>query len=112
MLNCAISTMQTFLSTARDVAQQRGGAPRLELLEKAAALGLPTTQQEVWRYTPISRLQLDDVVLDADATTNPTSSVQAILASVGTQRIDVMNGVPTWSDIDSRIEVSAVSNGI
>ena len=112
MLNCAISTMQTFLSTARDVAQQRGGAPRLELLEKAAVLGLPTTQEEVWRYTPISRLRLDDVVLDADATTNPSSSVQAILASVGTQRIDVMNGVPTWSDIDSRIEVSAVSNGI
>ena len=56
---------------------------RLALLERAAALPIPTPDEEVWRYSRIAELRLDQLVPAPVATTVDAAGADAWVTSAG-----------------------------
>jgi Fe-S cluster assembly protein SufD len=92
--------MDQFLDAARAlIAQLPQPESRLRLFEDFAALGLPTASDEVWRYTPISNLNLDEYA-DPGASTAPTPALEAFADAICTIRMRDGQVVATDGAVD------------
>ncbi len=101
-----------------DRAAELGDADRRRsAAESAAAAGLPDTSTEVWRYSPIADLEMDQlrvVTSPADAANQPpTYYTEAVAGTEAAATIEVVDGFVTSLDVSSGwqskgLQVSAV----
>ena len=85
--------MVPFSESARDfVRAQPDAAGRLVALERFGAVGLPTANEEVWRYAPLDAFDLDRYALATAPATDLTTSLADALASVAATTIRLSDG--------------------
>ena len=83
-------------------------ARRTAAAERAAALGLPSVDEEIWRYSPIGDLDLDawspPVPHPRTAPEPPPAALLALLEGIGQRAATVMmrNGHIVLADVEPR----------
>ena len=85
--------MTTFTESATSFISSRpDSGPRGRAWSGFESLGLPTTADEVWRYAPLSELDLDRYLVPATPTLAPSSDFAASLSSLAASVVRVVDG--------------------
>jgi Fe-S cluster assembly protein SufD len=85
--------MTTFADSAADLVERSADRPRRrELWAAYVAAGLPTTDDEVWRYAPLSALRLDDFAAGRPTRTDPGDDTVAALTEGAALVLRIVDG--------------------
>lgn len=85
--------MKTFADSARSFIDSRPDSdPRRQAWNLFESLGLPTTTDEVWRYAPLSELDLDGYAVPTTPTVAPESAFAVALGASAASVVRVVDG--------------------
>ncbi len=104
--------MTTFADSAAAVIDAHPGAGRLEAWRAFEEVGLPSSSDEVWRYTPLSALGLEDRAVPAGpSTVAPTDAARRLGAGAGVVLTVVDGYLAPVGELPDGLEVVADESG-